>query len=119
MKKLTSFIVLFVLGTNLINATIVKTYVAKQIAEDFYKQVSTQPLTAATLAYTETSANGEAVYYVFNINDGFVIVAANDEVLPIISYSVKGKFVAPKPAPIVITIDKWAAKNWATQPSKA
>ena len=119
MKKLTCLIIAFVLGINLINATIVKSYVAKKIAEDFYKQVSNQAPIATKLTYTETSANGEAIYYVFNINDGFVIVAASDQALPIISYSVKGKFVAPKPKPIVIIIDKWAAKSWATQPSEA
>lgn len=118
MKKLTCFLIMFVIGTNLANATTVKAIVAKKIAEDFFKQVLTQDLTVATLTYTELSANGEPVYYVFNVNDGHIVIAADDGVLPIISYSTEGKFIAPKPKAIVVTIDKWAAKSWATQASK-
>lgn len=118
MKKLTSLLIMFVIGTSLSNATTVKAIDAKKIAEDFFKQVLTQDLTVATLTYTELSANGEPVYYVFNVNEGFVVVAADDGVLPIMSYSTEGSFIAPKPKAIVVTIDRWAAKTWATQPSK-
>ncbi|MES2138830.1 MAG: Spi family protease inhibitor [Bacteroidota bacterium] len=118
MKKLTCLLIMFVIGTSLANATTVKAIVAKKIAEDFFKQVLTQDLSVATLTYTELSANGEPVYYVFNVNEGHIVVAAADDVLPIISYSTEGRFVAPKAKAIVVTIDKWAAKSWATQPSK-
>ncbi|MCE9538192.1 MAG: Spi family protease inhibitor [Bacteroidetes bacterium] len=118
MKKLTSLLIMFVIGISLANATTVNAIAAKKIAEDFFKQVLPQDLSVATLTYIELSANGEPVYYVFNVNEGHVVVAAADDVLPIISYSTEGKFIAPTTKAIVVTIDKWAANSWATQSSK-
>lgn len=50
------------------------------------------------LYYTVTSDNGEPCAYVFNNgNEGFVIVAASDNVRPILGYSNNGPFDASNP----------------------
>lgn len=50
------------------------------------------------LYYTVTSDNGEPCAYVFNLgNEGFVIVAASDNVRPILGYSNNGAFDASNP----------------------
>jgi hypothetical protein len=118
MKKIASLLIAFALGATFANATPVKAIVAQKIAEKFYTQISTQPLTTATLTYTEMSSTGEVVYYVFNVNNGFVVVAADDKELPIISFSTQGKFNAPKPKSNVVIIDKWAATDWAATTPK-
>ena len=99
MKKITSLLIVFVLGTSLANATSVTLPVAKSVAENFYKQNTKQLAVSATLAYTASSSSGDAVFYAFNINqrDGFVIVAAEDNAHPILGYSTEGQFVAPQP----------------------
>lgn len=45
-----------------------------------------------TLAYTAFSNRGEACYYVFNDEKGFVIISADDFYRPVIGYSENGKF---------------------------
>lgn len=50
------------------------------------------------LYYTVTSDNGTPCAYVFNLgNEGFVIVAASDNVRPILGYSKNGPFDATNP----------------------
>lgn len=44
------------------------------------------------LAYTFVASNGEATAYAFNFDGGFVIVAADDCVSPILGYSDQGRF---------------------------
>jgi PKD repeat protein len=49
----------------------------------------------------------QAVYYIFNVNenDGFIIISADDCVLPVIGYSTKGRFTGqnvPKPLSILL-----------------
>ncbi len=73
---------------------------AQLVAKNFcYERINQKHVTpyqsiAVTNQYTEKS-NNEPVYYVFTINDnGFVIVAADDAVTPIIGYSFPGSFTA-------------------------
>lgn len=98
MKKLTYLLMVFVLGTNLAHAKSVTLIVAQEVAENFYKQNSKQIISNVSLAYLETTSEGEAVFYAFNINEngGFVIVTADDNARPIIGYSTQGQFVYPK-----------------------
>ena len=97
MKKVI-YLIIFVLGTGIINAKPVSPAVAKNLAAIFYKQHSAKIPQTMTLAYTETSPSGEALYYVFNVNtnDGFVIITADDALHPIIGYSTENKFVMPE-----------------------
>lgn len=93
-KNLFSF-VMFMAGVCAMNAKPVDPAKAKNVAISFYKQNSTKDPQNVNLAYTETSTTGEAIYYVFNVNDGFVIVSADDQVRPIIGYSTKNSYVIP------------------------
>jgi hypothetical protein len=88
---------MLMLGVSLANAKPVTPASAKTVAENFYKQNSGIAVNSVSLAYTEVSADGLPVFYVFNINDkdGFVIVTAEDAVKPILGYSTKNSYVLP------------------------
>ena len=47
-----------------------------------------------TLEYTLFNDSNEPVLYVFNVDNGFVIVAAEDRISPILGYSYEGNFDA-------------------------
>lgn len=71
---------------------------AQLVAKNFFyeriNQKQATPYQSITISdqYVEKS-NNDAVYYVLSLNDnGFVIVAADDVVTPIIGYSYSGKF---------------------------
>ncbi|MGP8213922.1 MAG: C10 family peptidase [Bacteroidia bacterium] len=99
MKKFTSSFVAFCLGIGLVSAVPVNVNVAKQAAASFYRQQYANASSVdLTLAYTETTSKGEPAYYVFNVNsdDGFVIIAADDAIRPVIGYSNQGQFVMPE-----------------------
>ena len=108
MKKGLFLSCVFALGMHVIDANPVTPAVAKQTAENFYKQNTNAKVKAVSLnlAFTEKSATGSAAYYVFNVNtnDGFVIISADDAAHPIIGYSTKNQFVVPTP---VSPLYKW------------
>jgi hypothetical protein len=97
MKKI-YVLVMCIMGMNLVQAKPIAPASAKNVAISFYKQHSDKVPQTVTLAYTETSSAGEALYYVFNINsnDGFVIITADDAAHPIIGYSTERQFVIPE-----------------------
>jgi hypothetical protein len=70
---------------------------ASTVAGNFYKQTYNADAGTLTLVYTETSSDGQAVYYVYNVgtNKGFVIVSAEDAGYPIIGSSNTGHYVIP------------------------
>jgi hypothetical protein len=98
MKKNIYLLIIFILGIHVIQAKPVTPATAKNLAISFYKQHAVKTPQTLTLAYTETSPTGEALYYVFNVNtnDGFVIVTADDAGHPIIGYSTEKQFVVPE-----------------------
>ena len=84
---------------NSIKANPVDSIVAKRAANNFYYQNSElKSLTGvnAKLVYISTASENEnlKLYYVFNINndDGFVVVSADNDVNPVIAYTLKGRF---------------------------
>jgi PKD repeat protein len=109
------------IGISSLLAKPVTPILAQQIAQSYYKQNNKIKSANLTLAYTQTGANGLAVYYAFNVNttDGFVIVAADDAAHPIIGYSTKNQFVIPEDnTPIghwlkkrKVEVDELRAKN--------
>ncbi len=117
MKKLISLIFAFILVTNLAYARPVTMTAAHKTAESFFSQNSNQALNSVTLTYTETALNGAPVFYVFNlnVNDGFVIVAADDAALPVISYTPQGQFNVPAPKYNGEVIEKWESEKWAAK----
>ena len=114
MKKLFCILSAFVLALNIANAKPVNLATAQKVAENFYKQNSKITIVSITLVYTEISAGGLPVFYAFDINsnDGFVLIAAEDAVHPIIGYSTENNFVMPK-ASEKTTIGYWL-KSCAT-----
>jgi hypothetical protein len=96
MKKI-SLSILFLIVIHFAYAKPVTPAAAQTIAENFYKQHSAKSVSSVNLVYTSFSKAGIAVYYAFTINtsDGFVIITADDALLPIIGYSTENKFVIP------------------------
>ena len=94
MKKIIYVALIFILGINMASAKPVTPETAKKVAENFYKHNSSIEIKTITLAHTEVS-NGLPIYYAFNINenDGFVIIAGEDAVRPVIGYSTKNYYV--------------------------
>ncbi len=98
MKKINCLFASLLILAGVANANPVNQNIAKTVASNFYNQNTTTKASDITLAYTEMSATGQPVYYVYNINtkDGFVIVSAEDATHPIIGYSNRGQFAIPK-----------------------
>ena len=85
-------------------ASPVDTSTARAVAESFFaraggQQLRTEAQTAPRLVYTASMpanrAGGNAnAFYVFNIGPGFVMVAADDRVQPVLAYSLEDSFQA-------------------------
>ncbi len=69
---------------------------AQRVAKNFISErCGNYSLTESdfTLQYTETDANGEAVYYRFKIgNKGFIIISATNLVTPVLAYSLESDY---------------------------
>ena len=96
MRKLLSLVVAVVLGMGTLFANPVDVNTAKALGQKFVQARFELTKSAdLQLHYTVTSDNGQPCAYVFNIGDeGFVIVAASDNVRPILGYSDQGSFDA-------------------------
>ena len=108
MKKFLGLILVFVAAANSAFAKPVNTTVAMQVAENFYKQTTRNDVNTIALVYTANSLKGTALYYVYNINSGFVIITADDAAQPVIGYSTEGNFVIPAAG---TTIAGWLKKR--------
>lgn len=99
MKKLLLLTVAVVLGMGAMFANPVDVNAAKSLGQKFVQANFEKTMRAdLELYYTVTSDNGEPCVYVFNIgNEGFVMVAASDNVRPILAYSENGPFDASNP----------------------
>src|SRR4029077_16158412 len=95
MRKLTTLMIAFVIGTTAVMAGPVASNTAQKVSPNFDGLHFYLQATSVTLAYTETDNAGNPVYYVFNIGSksGFVIVSAEDATHPIIGYSNTGTYV--------------------------
>jgi hypothetical protein len=67
---------------------------AQTVALNFYHIVSSSNATNATLTYSRADAGAVVAFYVFDISPqkGFVIVAGDDNVTPILAYSTENFF---------------------------
>ena len=99
MKKLLSLTVAILLGIGAIFANPVDVNTAKTLGQKFVQTKFEMTRNAdLQLYYTVSSDNGEPCAYVFNLGDeGFVIVAASDNVRPVLAYSNNGPFDASNP----------------------
>lgn len=76
-----------------LNATPVDVEVARQLGGRFMQAGHRAASSALDLAYTVTTESGLAVCYVFNCQpQGFVVVAADDRLIPILGYSTESSF---------------------------
>ncbi|MBO7082785.1 MAG: C10 family peptidase, partial [Bacteroidales bacterium] len=99
MKKLFMLAVAVIIGLGAAFANPVDVNTAKSLGQMFVQANFEQTRNAdLQLYYTVTSDNGTPCAYVFNLgNEGFVIVAASDNVRPILGYSKNGPFDATNP----------------------
>lgn len=117
MKRLIFFASIFLGLVSQSMAKEVDVKTAKQAAEHMYAQVAKCNM-EMQLAYTQmlnnTDGQGQrTAYYIFNAapGQGFVIVAADDSVLPILAYSTNGNFDASKSVPNF----QWWMSNYQQQ----
>ena len=99
MKKVLSLVVAIIIGMGAMFANPVDVNTAKALGQK-YVQAKFELTRAADLQlyYTVMSDNGVPCAYVFNMgSEGFVIVAASDNVRPILGYSKNGPFDASNP----------------------
>ena len=118
MKKIININLLFcLLFFCPLKAEHVDTTLAKTVAKNFYlsriKHVEEKSIQEIQLkmVYQKNTflKNGKSIveipiYYVFNVenNNGFIIVAADDNVIPILGYSLKGKYFIDNQPPAFI-----------------
>lgn len=99
MKKLFLLTVIAMLGLSTAFAHPVDVNTAKSLGQQFVQANFEKTMRSdLQLYYTVTSDQGEPCVYVFNMgNEGFVMVAASDNVRPILAYSENGPFDASNP----------------------
>jgi PKD repeat protein len=95
MRKALLTSLLLIVVSAVMNANPVTQQTAKQVAVNFCTQTWSKAPSTITLAFTEVGNDGNAVYYVFNTDNGFVIVSAEDAAHPVLGYSTEGPFVIP------------------------
>jgi hypothetical protein len=98
-----------------------------QVAARFYQLKTQSPLPLAQPVkvythYTPSDNSSESVplFHVYNVGDGFVMVAADNRLQPVIAYSTEGPFVVDQMSPAVMDIlDDYAAEmvDYLGQPS--
>ena len=95
MKKINYLSFAFVCFAGVAFANPVTPKTAETVAVNFYAQTYKTAPAGLTLAYTEFASDGIPVYYVYNVEKGFVIVSAEDAAHPILGYSNEGQYVIP------------------------
>ena len=67
---------------------------AQQLGLKFMQSNASKQVSTLTLAHTQMTESGTAALYVFNADDGYVIVSADDVAQPILAFSDEGIFDA-------------------------
>jgi hypothetical protein len=60
---------------------------ARQLGMKYVQSHSARQITELTLAYTEMTESGNPAVYIFNFDNGFVLVSADDVARPILAFS--------------------------------
>lgn len=97
---------------------------ARGLAADFFRagnELRLSDPSSLTLAHTEANSAGMPVYYVFNATDGrgFIIVAADDKVSPVIGYSYESAYEASDVPPTAAAMLSTVAAEIETAPARA
>ena len=99
MKKtilLSGLIILFF--SNILFATEVSPIIAKKVAENYYNYWSGFRTTGKIIETIEVKSNNTLVYYIFNFSTGgYMIISADDNIKPVLSYAFKGTFIENDP----------------------
>lgn len=102
MKKLL-FIIFVILFVRVSNAAPIDVQQAQEVGVTFLVRVKSMPMERQTVTrvYPQDARTTQAPYYIFNVGKGFVIVAGDDAVQPILAYSTENSFsVTAMPAQI-------------------
>ena len=95
MKKLLTILFALLVGISFLQAKEVEMQRAKNIGYNFIKAQNKQKLLSNNdlqLCESYRTAQGDAAFYVFNYEQGFVIVSADDRAYPILAYSDESGF---------------------------
>ena len=110
-QKITTALILLVLFSLNLVAERVTEKDARTIGKNYYWENSrTQnPIDYDAIApdlFTTITKEGKDLYHIFNINrgDGFIIIAADDDVTPILGYSLKGSWTGENIPPSLLMI---------------
>ena len=99
-------------------AGLVDSATVSQVAGRFYQMKTPAPMPVAqpTKVYTHYAPSGNSsrtvpVFFVYNVGGGFVMVAADDRLRPVIAYSTEGPFVVDEISPSMMAVlDEYAAE---------
>ncbi|MBO7577309.1 MAG: Spi family protease inhibitor, partial [Bacteroidales bacterium] len=93
MKKITTFFAMMICAV-VVMANPVEPEQAQTVARHFMmrQMPAVTRSTECTLAYTKSNDRSDALFYVYNVGGGFVIVSADDAVKPVLGYSTNGSF---------------------------
>jgi hypothetical protein len=99
-KSILIFLIIILCGPS-VNADPIDTLLAKKVAKNFLSLNSSSKKPILTLAHTEKAPNGDALYFVYNVDggNGFVAVSADNAALPILGYSLSGHFSSDNLSP--------------------
>lgn len=93
MKRITTFFAMMICSIAMM-ANPVEPQQAQTVARHFMmrQMPAVTRSTECTLAYTKSNDRSDALFYVYNVGGGFVIVSADDAVKPVLGYSTNGSF---------------------------
>ena len=95
MRKTILFLAFAILGIGAMNANPVDVETAKSLGIKFMNNSTELKSIDAVLSYVACSEDGMPVFYAFSLQpNGFVLVAADDRMRPILGYSTEGSFSA-------------------------
>ena len=92
MKKLSLLSLALVFAMSAVFASPVDVNRAKSLGLKYVQNTLGMKTTELSLAYTETCASGVDALYVFNYDQGYVVVAADDRAYPILGYCTDAVF---------------------------
>ena len=97
---LTSWLALCCMGLQISWAGSIGRLKAEKVAAQLYHQYCEKAIDQLQLAYSAVSTSGDTLLYAFNVNaaDGFIVLAGDDALRPLVGYATAGRFAPPVPA---------------------
>ncbi|MCR4856723.1 MAG: C10 family peptidase, partial [Bacteroidales bacterium] len=114
MKKTLLLASFFLLSSFILTSAPIDTALSKRVAANFYRErigsdASTRevsPLLVKTYKAAPRAERGDSLIclFIYNIDNGFVIVSGDDRVMPVLGYSTEGQFI---PQNMPIQLQEW------------